>query len=91
LWLVARIKQKPTAVASRGFLSKFNLTTTSANGVGNDDDDNRQSDCLFDVLQHCTSSLTSGRWGSSPVFGQFQAIFCSAAALTFAGVEVTRL
>jgi uncharacterized membrane protein len=42
------LNKKPTAVASRGFLSKFNLTTTSANGVGNDDD--RQSDCLFDVL-----------------------------------------
>jgi hypothetical protein len=39
LWPVAWIKQKPTAVASRGFL--LNLTrSTSANGVSvyNDDD-----------------------------------------------------
>jgi len=30
--------KKPTTVASRGFLSKFNLTTTSANGVVSYDD-----------------------------------------------------
>jgi hypothetical protein len=32
--------KKPTTVSSRGFLSKFKLTTTSANGVAfyNDDD-----------------------------------------------------
>jgi hypothetical protein len=39
LWPVARIKQKPTAVASRGFLLNL-FRSTSANGVGdyNDDD-----------------------------------------------------
>ena len=39
LWPVARIKQKPTAVASRGFLLNL-FRSTSANGVAdyNDDD-----------------------------------------------------
>jgi len=32
------LNKKPTTVSSRGFLSKLNLTTTSADGVGNDDD-----------------------------------------------------
>jgi hypothetical protein len=41
LWPVARIKQKPTAVASRGFLLKL-FTSTSANGVGDYNDDDNQ-------------------------------------------------
>jgi hypothetical protein len=30
--------KKPTTVASRGFLSKFNLASTSAHGAANNDD-----------------------------------------------------
>src|SRR5208282_2206706 len=44
------LNKKPTTVASRGFLSKFNLTTTSTNGVADDNDDDCQSNCLSDVL-----------------------------------------
>jgi hypothetical protein len=44
------LNKKPTTVASRGFLSKFNLTTTSANGVADDNDGDCQNDCLSDVL-----------------------------------------
>jgi len=44
------LNKKPTTVASRGFLSKFNLTTTSANGVANDNDDDRQNNSLSRVL-----------------------------------------
>ena len=43
--------KKPTTVSSRGFLSKFNLTTTSANGVASYDDDDCQHD-LSVVVQH---------------------------------------
>jgi hypothetical protein len=45
LWPVARIKQKPTAVASRGFLLNL-FRSTSANGVGDYNDD----DCQFNGL-----------------------------------------
>jgi len=41
LWPVARIKQKPTAVASRGFLLNL-FRSTSANGVGDYNDDDNQ-------------------------------------------------
>jgi hypothetical protein len=41
LWPAARIKQKPTAVASRGFLLNF-FRSTSANGVGDYNDDDNQ-------------------------------------------------
>jgi len=36
--LICGLKQKPAAVSSRGFL--LNLSSTSAGGVGNDDDQN---------------------------------------------------
>jgi hypothetical protein len=45
LWPVARIKQKPTAVASRGFLLNL-FRSTSANGVGDYNDD----DCHINSL-----------------------------------------
>jgi hypothetical protein len=32
-WLAARANKKPTAIASRGFLSKFYLGATSSPGV----------------------------------------------------------
>jgi hypothetical protein len=45
LWPVARIKQKPTAVASRGFLLNL-FRSTSANGVGDYNDDDNQFSSL---------------------------------------------
>jgi hypothetical protein len=38
-WLVVRANKKPTAVASRGFLSKFYLGATSTPGIADYDDD----------------------------------------------------
>jgi len=43
--------KKPTTVASRGFLSKLNLTTTSADGVAYYDDQYQSG--LSNVLDHC--------------------------------------
>jgi hypothetical protein len=45
LWPMARIKQKPTAVASRGFLLNL-FRSTSANGVGDYNDDDNQISSL---------------------------------------------
>jgi len=35
-------RKKPTTVASRGFLSKFNLTSTRRHGVAYDDNDRQR-------------------------------------------------
>jgi len=45
LWPVAQIKQKPTTVASRGFLLNL-FRSTSANGVGDYNDDDNQISSL---------------------------------------------
>jgi hypothetical protein len=60
--------KKPTTVSSRGFLSKFNLTTTSANGVASYDDDDCQHD-LSVVVQHSQGIY---RWNPVRVKPGFQ-------------------
>jgi hypothetical protein len=44
-------KKKPTTVASRGFLSKFNLTSTRRHGVAYDDNDRQHY--LSNSINHC--------------------------------------
>jgi hypothetical protein len=51
--------KKPTAVSSRGFLSKVFLTSTSANGVANDDDYYRYY--LSNLSDHCELKIRERR------------------------------
>jgi hypothetical protein len=66
LWLVAAGAQKtPRPFASRGFLSKLNLPSTSANGVANYDDD-QQSD-LSNIHYHCAECSESAPARQAPL------------------------
>jgi len=51
--------KKPTAVASRGFLSKAFLTSTSANGIACYDDYYRYY--LSNLSEHCERKIRAGR------------------------------
>ena len=66
-------KKKPTAVASRGFLSKAFSTSTSANGIaGYDDDQNDMSNYCI----HCGRENTVGlRTGQAQALSNLDALF----------------
>jgi hypothetical protein len=57
--------KKPTAVASRGFLSKAFLTSTSPNGVANYDDDQGY---LSNYSKHCEPKIRVGAEWVKPAF-----------------------
>jgi hypothetical protein len=50
--------KKPTAVASRGFLSKSFLTSTSTDGVADYDDQNSQI-YLSNISKHCERKIAA--------------------------------
>jgi len=58
--------KKPTAVASRGFLSKACLTSTSANGIAGYDD---YQNYLSEFLKHCEPKIGAGANWVKRTFG----------------------